>query len=124
MLTSIRPVAADEGVADDLRDSVPGVARVSPIGTFDVAFEGSRADAAAVVGADLAADGRLTFVAGDRAAALAALDAGGATIVPVALAERFGLKVGDTLSVPGASGGRPRPAGRRHRRTVDPRSRR
>ena len=104
MLTSIRPVAADEGVADDLRDSVPGVARVSPIGTFDVAIKGSRADAAAVVGADLAADGRLTFTAGDRTAALAALDAGGSTIIPVALAERFGLKLGDMVSVPSASG--------------------
>ena len=104
LLTSIRPVAADEGVADDLRDSVPGVARVSPIGTFDVAIKGSRADAAAVVGSDLAADGRLTFTAGDRTAALAALDAGGATIVPVAMAERFGLQLGDVVSVPTASG--------------------
>ena len=59
VLTSIRPVAADEGVADDLLDTVPGVARVSPIGTFDVAIKGSRIDAAAVVGADLDADGRL-----------------------------------------------------------------
>ncbi len=104
LLTSIRPVAANEGVADDLRDSVPGVARVSPIGTFDVAIKGSRADAAAVVGSDLAADGRLTFTAGERAAAFAALDAGGATIVPVALAERFGLTLGDVVSVPSASG--------------------
>ena len=104
LLTSIRPVAADEGVADDLRDSVPGVTRVSPIGSFDVAIKGSRTDAAAVVGADLDADGRLTFTAGDRTAAFAALDAGGATIIPVALAERFGLALGDVISVPGASG--------------------
>jgi len=105
VLTSIRPVAADEGVADDLRETVPGVTRVSPIGTFDVAIRGSRADAAAVVGSDLEADGRLTFTAGDRTAAFAALDAGGATIVPVGLAERFGLSVGDTVSVPTADGG-------------------
>ena len=103
LLTSIRPVAADEGVAGDLRDAVRGVARVSPIATFDVAIKGSRTDAAAVVGSDLDADGRLAFTAGDRTAAFAALDAGGATIIPVALAERLGLKLGDIVSVPSAS---------------------
>jgi putative ABC transport system permease protein len=105
VLTSIRPVAADEGVPADLRETVPGVARVSPIGTFDVAIRGSRADAAAVVGADLEADGRLTFTSGERSAAFAALDAGGATIVPAGLAERFGLSMNDTISVPTADGG-------------------
>lgn len=105
VLTSIRPVAGSEGVVDDLRDLVPGVARVSPIGTFDVAIKGGRTDAAAVVGSDLVADGRLTFTAGDRSAALAALDAGGSTIIPVALADRFGLHLGDVVSVPSATGG-------------------
>jgi putative ABC transport system permease protein len=52
----------------------------------------------------MAADGRLAFVAGDRAAALAALDAGGATILPAALAERLGATVGETLTVPTADG--------------------
>jgi putative ABC transport system permease protein len=105
VLTSIRPVAADEGVAESVLDTVPGIARVSPIGTFDIAVKGSRIDAAAVSGSDLDADGRLEFIAGDRTAALAALDAGGATIVPVGLAERFGLAVDDLVSVPAADGG-------------------
>ncbi|HEX6867812.1 MAG TPA: ABC transporter permease, partial [Candidatus Limnocylindrales bacterium] len=96
VLTSIRPVESDEGVAEEIVDAVPGVASVSPIGSFDVAVEGSRIDAAAVVGSDLDADGRLRFVAGDRTAALAAIDDGGAAILPVGLAERYDLAVGDT----------------------------
>ena len=83
---------------------MPSIARISPIATFDVALGGARTDAAAVVGADLAADGRLRFTAGDRATALAALDAGGATIVPAGLADRLGLGVGQILTVPGATG--------------------
>ena len=106
VVTSIRPIAADEGVAEDLTSGVPGLARVSPIATFDVALQGTRTDAAAVVGADMAADGRLRFVAGDRAAALAALDAGGSTVVPVALADRLGLAVGQSIAVPTTKGGR------------------
>ncbi|MBI3748747.1 MAG: ABC transporter permease [Chloroflexi bacterium] len=104
ILSSIRPVAPDEGVEADLRAAVPSIARISPIATFDVALEGARTDAAAVVGADLAADGRLRFTAGDRASALAAIDAGGATIVPAGLADRLGLAVGQTLTVPTDSG--------------------
>ena len=99
IVTSIRPIAADEGVQDALA-SVEGVARVTPIASFDLAFRGLRIDAAAVVGADLLADGRLTPVQGDRATALQALDAGGATILPSALAKRLGLAVGDTMHVP------------------------
>jgi putative ABC transport system permease protein len=105
VLTSIRPIAAEDGVPDDLTGAVPGIARVSPIATFDVALQGTRTDAAAVVGADMAADGRLAFVDGDRDTALAALDAGGSVIVPVAMAERFGLTVGDALLVPTNDGG-------------------
>jgi putative ABC transport system permease protein len=55
-------------------------------------------------GADLAADGRLTFTAGDRATALAALDTGGAVIVPAGLALRDGLTLGEDLSVTAADG--------------------
>ncbi len=101
--TSIRPIAAGEGVAQQLA-AVPGVATVSPIARFAVAFRGVRVDAAAVAGSDLATDGRLTFVAGDRRAALTALDAGGSTIVPQAVADEFGLKVGDTLDLPVGGG--------------------
>ena len=104
LLSSIRPVAADEGVEAEIRAAVPGIARISPIASFDVALDGARTDAAAVVGADLAADGRLHFTAGDRAIALAALDTGGATVVPAGLADRLGLIVGDILTVPTATG--------------------
>jgi putative ABC transport system permease protein len=105
VLTSIRPIGEDEGVEADIVTSVPDLVRVSPIATFDVALRGTRTDAAAVVGADMAADGRLVFVSGDRAAALAAIDAGGATILPAALAERLGVAVGQTLTVPTTDGG-------------------
>jgi putative ABC transport system permease protein len=106
VVTSIRPIAADEGIPDQLKAAVPGIARISPIATFDVALGGTRTDAAAVVGADMAADGRLQFVSGDRATALAALDAGGATILPVALADRLGLTVGQSVALPTSDGGR------------------
>ncbi len=104
LLTSIRPVAADEGIEAEILAAVPSIARISPIATFDIAVDGVRADAAAVVGADLAADGRLQFTAGDRGAALAAIDAGGATIVPAGLAARMGLDLGQVLTVPTATG--------------------
>ena len=104
VITSIRPIGTEEGVAEALSAAVPGVARVSPIGTFDIALKGVRTDAAAVVGADMATDGRLTFTAGDRAAALAALDAGGAAIVPAGLAASLGLSVGQTIALPTADG--------------------
>ena len=65
IVTSIRPIGADEPVQDALA-GIPGVARVTPIASFDLAFRGMRVDAAAVVGADLLADGRLTAVSGDR----------------------------------------------------------
>ena len=106
VITSIRPIAEDEGVEADLTGAVPGIARMSPIATFDVALDGIRTDAAAVVGADMADDGRLRFVAGDREAALAELDDGGVTIVPAGLAARLGLSVGSVLTLPAADGGR------------------
>ena len=120
ILSSIRPIAADEGVEAEIQSAVPSIARISPIATFDIALQGARTDAAAVVGADMAADGRLRFTAGDRASALAALDAGGATIVPAGLADRS-----RAWCRPGpdrAHGQRhaARSPGRRHRGTIDP----
>ena len=103
LLTSIRPIDFEIGLQDVLAESA-GVARVSPIATFDLAVGGIRTDAAAVSGADLAADGRLRFRAGDRAAALAALDAGGAAILPERIATRLGVSLGSTLTATGADG--------------------
>ena len=103
LLTSIRPVADDEPAAAEIA-ALPGVDRVSPLARFSVALDGTRADAAAVVGADLLADGRLTFVAGERASAFAALDAGGSAIVPRSVAERSGLAVGSRLALLSGTG--------------------
>ena len=104
LLTSIRPVRPDEGIDLEIAATVPSITRISPIATFDMAVGGVRTDAAAVVGADLAADGRLRFTAGDRHAALAAIDDGGATILPASLAERRGLTLDQVLTVPTATG--------------------
>ncbi|MEK6720392.1 MAG: FtsX-like permease family protein [Chloroflexota bacterium] len=97
VLTSIRPVGLDEGVEASMT-AIDGVARVTPIARFDLALRGARVDAAAVIGSDLLADGRLTFVAGDRATALASLDRGGTAIVAASVADRLGLTVGDLMS--------------------------
>jgi putative ABC transport system permease protein len=101
VLTSIFPRGLDE-----LEDVLvtPGVSSISPIGTFALAVEGVRTDGVAMVGADLAADGRLRFVAGDRAAALAAIDAGGAVLVPAGLAARDGLGLETTIRATAADG--------------------
>ena len=98
LVSSIRPIPASEGVAESL-GAVEGVARVSPIATFDVAIRGLRVDAAAIVGADFLRDGRLDFTAGDRTAALTAIDAGGAAVLPAATAARLGVRIGDPLTV-------------------------
>jgi putative ABC transport system permease protein len=104
LLTSIRPVGADEAIDIELQTMVPSIARISPLATFDIALDGVRTDAAAIVGADLAADGRLRFTTGDRATALAAIDAGGATIVPASVAAQLNLALDQVLTVPTASG--------------------
>jgi putative ABC transport system permease protein len=98
LVTSIRPVGPDEDAQGQLA-AVDGVARVSPIAIFEVARDGVRTDAAAVSGADLLADGRLTLVSGNRSTALPALDAGGATILPQSLADRLHRGVGETLTL-------------------------
>ena len=102
VVTSIRPIALDDPAVETL--SVPGVARVTPVAVFDTAFRGSRLDAAAIVGADLAADGRLVFDAGDRSTALTGLDGGGTTILPRTMADRLGVRLGDTMAVTAANG--------------------
>ena len=98
LVTSIQPLALDDPVITDL-GAIDGVERVSPFAVFEVARSGVRMDAAAVVGSDFAADGRLRFVDGDRAAALAGLDAGGVAILPQSVAARIDLTVGSTLTL-------------------------
>jgi len=101
VLTSIFPRGLDE-LEDVL--VMPGVALVSPIGTFAMAVDGVRTDGVAMVGADLASDGRLQFVAGDRAVALAAIDQGGAVLVPAGIAARDGLVLDATVDATAADG--------------------
>jgi len=98
VVTSIRPVAPQEGMTEMLA-ATPGVVRVTPIATFDLASGGLAVDAAAVVGADFLADGRLVFLEGDRETAFAALDAGGAAVVPRGQAERLDLALDDVVTV-------------------------
>ena len=103
VVTSIFRRALDEGIEETLAD-LSGVGTVSPFATFDIAVDGRRLDGAAMVGDDLLADGRLHLVAGDRAAALAALDGGGAAIVPAGLAAGDGLAPGSVLHLAAADG--------------------
>jgi putative ABC transport system permease protein len=91
-------VALDEDAIPTLA-AVDGVERISPIALFEVARNGVRFDAAAIRGSDLLDDGRLRFIAGERVAALNALDAGGAAIIPRSLANRTGMGVGSTLTL-------------------------
>ncbi len=121
LLTSIRPVGADEAVDIELQTIVPSIARISPLATFDIALDGVRTDAAAIVGADLAADGRLRFTTGDRATALAAIDAGGAMIVPASVAAQLDLALGPGPDGPDRQRRGARAAGRRGRRALDAR---
>jgi putative ABC transport system permease protein len=97
VVTSIRPIGTDEGVLDQLRN-VPGVSTVTDIATFDVAYRGYRLDAAAVWGAAMLTDGRLTVRDGDRVSALSGLDAGGTVILPAAVADRLGLHLHDVMT--------------------------
>jgi len=103
VLTSIFPRGLDEGL-DETIGPLPGVASVSPIARFDLALDGARYDGAAMVGADLARDGRLRVIDGDRDAALDALDRSGAVIVPAGLARAMGLAVGRTVTATAADG--------------------
>ncbi|MFI5259017.1 MAG: FtsX-like permease family protein [Candidatus Limnocylindrales bacterium] len=108
LLSSIRPVSMTDPIREELA-ATPGVKSISPIGLFGVPYvlttqSGGRTqksvvlqEAAAIVGSDYLADGRLNFVAGDRTSALGALDAGGSVIVPKSLADEAGIRLGDTL---------------------------
>ena len=104
ILTAIAPAPVGEGGVDEELATIDGVRLASPVATFDLAFRGTRLEAVAIRGADFEADGRLSFTAGDRAAALAAVDAGGSVIVPRSRAQRLGVGLGDVLAVATADG--------------------
>ena len=98
ILTAIAPAPiGSDGYGPEIA-AIDGVARATPIASFDLAFDGTRLDAVAIRGSDFDADGRLTFPVGDRTAALAAIDAGGSVILPVARARQMGVGVGDSSS--------------------------
>jgi len=99
LLTSIHPISPTDASVADIA-ALPGVKSVSPIGLFGVPFDGVRQQAAAISGADFEADGRLVFEPGegDPATAFAAIDAGGAVIVPQSLASESDIRMGDTLT--------------------------
>jgi putative ABC transport system permease protein len=99
ILTAIAPAAVGEGGIDEELRAIDGVRLATPIATFDLAFKGTRLEAVAIRGADFDADGRLSFTAGDRAAAFAALDAGGSVILPRARAGKLGVGLDDVLAV-------------------------
>jgi putative ABC transport system permease protein len=97
ILTAIHPVAVDDDAVSEIA-SMTGVKSVSPVGLFGVPLNGVRQEAAAISGSDFAADARLTFVEGDAATALAALDTGGAVIVPQSMAVELGIHMDDYLT--------------------------
>jgi len=108
LLTSIRPVSTTDPIKDELA-AIPGVKSISAIGIFSAPYVDTadvdgrshksvvRQQAAAIVGRDYLADGRLTFTSGDPSSAFVALDSGGSVIVPESLAQSSGLHVGDTV---------------------------
>ena len=120
VVTSIRPIAADE----DVPDSSAAASPASP-GEPDRDRSMSRSTGSAPMPRPSSAPtcwptaGSSSWPA-TATTALAALDAGGATVIPRALADRLGLAVGD---VAGGPDERWRPAGphdRRYRRAIDP----
>ncbi len=99
VLTAIAPAPVGDGGIDQQLSTIDGVQLATPLASFDLAYEGTRLAAVAIQGADFLADGRLDFTAGDRAAALHAIDAGGAVIVPQAQAALLHVGLGDTMAV-------------------------
>ncbi len=104
IVTAIAPVPLEDDGAEQQLGAVDGVARVTPIASFGLAFDGARLDATAIRGSDFDADGRLTFRSGDRHTALAGLDDGGTVILPLSQAERLGVGTGDVIAVTTADG--------------------
>jgi putative ABC transport system permease protein len=104
ILTAIAPAPVGDGGVDRQVAAIGGVLRATPLASFDLAYDGTRLEAEAIRGADFLADGRLAFTAGDRASALAAIDAGGAVILPASRAARLGVGLGDAIAVASGAG--------------------
>jgi putative ABC transport system permease protein len=101
-VVAIAPVP-DDFSADLAR--VPGVTSATPVRLFDVAIAGRRASAMGVDPAAYAALGALTIESGAaRGPAFAALQHGGACLVPRSVADRFGIAAGDTVTLRTAQG--------------------
>lgn len=104
ILTAIAPAPVGDGGIDQELAAIAGVRLATPIASFALAFRGASLEAVAIRGADFNADGRLTFSAGDRAAAFAAVDQGGAVILPRTRAAALGVGLDDVLAVTTAQG--------------------
>ncbi len=104
VLTAIAPAPVGEGGVEEQLAAIDGVGSATPLAAFDLAYDGTRLEATAIVGADFEADGRLRFLAGDRSAAFAALDQGGAMILPQARAQELGVGLDDLLAISTAEG--------------------
>ena len=96
-------------------ESTTGAAAASPIAEFPLVVQrGDKRYEASVAGIEpnvFEGTGSLIFTHGDRAAAFAALGAGGAVLVPEPVATRDGLTVGSTLALS-------KPGGKAHPFTV------
>jgi len=104
ILTAIAPAPVGDGGVDQQISTIDGVQLATPLASFDLAYAGTRLEAVAISGADFLADGRLQFTAGDRSAALTAIDGTGAAILPISRAQRMGVGVGDTIAVATSQG--------------------
>ncbi len=104
ILTAIAPAQVGDGGIDQQLSTIDGVQLATPLASFDLAYSGTRLEAVAIRGADFLADGRLDFTAGDRTAALTAIDGTGAVILPAARAQHLGVGLGDTMAVATSQG--------------------
>lgn len=86
--------------------AVPGVASVTPVRTFEIDVSGQRVDAAGIDPQAFAAAGAFEVVGADRGAAFAALQAGGACLIPQSRAAGLGVSVGGSLVVRTSGGDR------------------
>ena len=94
----VSPVAQPMIFAEELR-SVEGVEEVLPIRTFAVNWEGRYLGAAALPLNDSLERGAFELDDQDRQQAMALLEEGPGVLVPSLLAQRYGLGVGDGISL-------------------------